>query len=134
MKYEEITLVPDAIHNRADPRHYMTIKASQKFWLAKIEEHVLAKSHTAIELKEVGLDIYPPVIYFPPNDVVTTLLKKNKKNTFCPLKGSTYYLDFFSNQTKISDVAWVYEITITEASKIQNMFAFDTSKVSLIYH
>ena len=134
MKYEEITLVPDAIHNRADPRHYMTIKTSQKFWLAKIEEHVLAKSHTAIELKEVGLDIYPPVIYFPSKDVMTTHLKKNKKNTFCPLKGSTYYLDFFSNQTKISDVAWVYEITITEASKIQNMFAFDTSKVSLIYH
>ena len=134
MKYEAITLVPDAIHNRADPRHYMTIKASQKFWLAKIEEHVLAKSHTAIELKEVGLDIYPPVIYFPLKDVVTTHLKKNKKSTFCPLKGSTYYLDLFTNQSKIKDVAWVYETTIAEASEIKNMIAFDTSKVSLISH
>ena len=134
MKYKTITLVADAIHNEAEPRHYMTIKESPKFWLAKIEEHVIAKSHNAIELKEVGLDIYPTVIYFPSKDVVTTHLKKNKKNTFCPLKGSTYYLDFFWNQTKINDVAWVYETTIAEASRIQNMIAFDTSKVSVIYH
>ena len=134
MNHEEITLVADAIHNRAEPRHYMTIKESPKFWLAKIEEHVLAKSHAAIELKEVGLDIYPPVIYFPFKDVVSTHLKKNEKNTFCPLKGSTYYLDFFSDQRKIKDLAWVYETTIAEANKIQNMVAFDTSKVSLIYH
>ena len=80
MKHEGITLVADAIHNQAEPRHYMTIKESPKFWLAKIEEQILAKSHTAIELKEVGLDIYPPVIYFPLKDVVTTHLKKNKKS------------------------------------------------------
>tara|TARA_Y100001968_G_C19268155_1_gene672770 strand:+ start:337 stop:741 length:405 start_codon:yes stop_codon:yes gene_type:complete len=134
MKHEGITLVADAIHNQAEPRHYMTIKESPKFWLAKIEEHVLAKSHTAIELKEVGLDIYPPVIYFPLKDVVTTRLRKNKKNTFCPLKGSTYYLDLLSSQTKINNVAWVYETTIADASKIKNMMAFDTSKVSLISH
>ena len=134
MKHEGITLVADAIHNQAEPRHYMTIKESPKFWLAKIEEQILAKSHTAIELKEVGLDIYPPVIYFPLKDVVTTHLKKNKKSTFCPLKGSTYYLDLFTNQSKIKDVAWVYETTIAEASEIKNMIAFDTSKVNLISH
>ena len=133
MKYDEITLVAGAIHNRKEPRHYMTIRKNQKLWSAEIEGHTIARSQSTLEVKEVGLEIYSPVIYFPLEDVDSARLKRNAKSTFCPLKGSTYYLDFISHQFEVTNVAWVYKTTISEANRIENMMAFDTAKVRLLH-
>ena len=131
-KYKEITLVAGAIHNPDEPRHYMTITDSPQLWRAKIENYTLAESSAALELKEVGSHIYSPVIYFPFDNVKMEYLRKNKKSTFCPLKGSTYYLDFVVDKLSISDVAWVYKNAIPDSARIKNMVAFNAAKVDLM--
>ena len=130
-KNEKITLVKEAIHNPNEPRHYMTISKSNKTWYAKLGSRRLAESNRVLELREVGYSIYSSVIYFPSDCVDSNVLKKNKKNTHCPLKGTTCYFDLISSEVKVIDVAWTYENTISKAAIIKNMVAFDAKKIMI---
>jgi len=70
----EVTLVENAIHNPSEPRHFMRIGPADGRRIATIASHVIADSEAALVCKEVGRDIYGPVVYFPPADVDMALL------------------------------------------------------------
>lgn len=120
-----ITLVEGAIHNPADSRHFMRISRPDYLITAVVAGTELANSMNALKLKEVGFDIYDPVIYFPRADVEMGCLTKNKKSTHCPLKGDTEYFDATTAIGRIENAAWSYDRAIDIAKIIEGYIGFD---------
>jgi uncharacterized protein (DUF427 family) len=132
MDAEAPTLVKDALHNPADPRHFMRIAPVRHLVVASAAGVELARSTRALKLKEVGHDIYDPVVYFPRADVQLTHLRRSAKTTHCPIKGDTEYFDLDAAGTVVADVAWSYTSVLPLASAIRDHVAFDTRKVNVL--
>ena len=128
---EDVTLVRDATHNPAEPRHFMRVVPAGGARTATVDGTALARSDDAIVVKEVGLDLYDHVTYFPRDDVDMTALVRTDKTTHCPLKGDTEYFDVEIDGRTIADGAWSYVDTIEVAGVLRGLVAFDTSKVSV---
>ncbi|NNC81174.1 MAG: DUF427 domain-containing protein [Acidimicrobiales bacterium] len=132
---EAVTLVKNAVHNPNEPRHFMRIVPAGHR-TASLNGHTVADSPNAVLVKEVGLDIYDPVVYFPRDGVDMSALVKIDKSTHCPLKGDTEYFDIEVNGQRVSETAWSYVDLIDcdqeEAlSELKSLIAFDTSKVTV---
>lgn len=128
---EDITLVRNAIHNPAEPRHFMRIVAADGERAAMVGDVSLARSAEARVVKEVGLDLYDHVVYFPRADVDMDVLVRTDKTTHCPLKGDTEYFDAVVDGERIADAAWSYTETIEVAGELRDLVAFDTTKVAV---
>lgn len=92
----------------------------------------IARSTNAIKVKEVGFDIYDPVIYFPRTDVEMEYLTKNKKSTHCPLKGDTEYFDATVAIGRIESAAWSYDRAIDVAKEIEGYIGFDVRHTVIV--
>lgn len=128
------TLVRNAIHNPSEPRHFMRIAEPEHEITARVGELVVARSRRTRKVKEVGLDVYDPVHYFPREDVDMARLERNDRSTHCPLKGDTEYFDLVVGEDRIENAAWCYVQTIEEASALQDRIAFDAGRVQIIEH
>ena len=128
---DAITLVQGAIHNPAEPRHFMRVVALEHVAVATIGAIEIARSSRALKVKEVGHDIYDPVLYFPRADVAMALLVRTSRSTHCPLKGDTAYFDVTAGASPVVAAAWSYESTIPRAAALQDYIAFDTRRVAV---
>lgn len=131
---EDITLVRDAIHNPAEPRHFMRLAYPAHLVTASIRGIEIARTKRAIKLKEVGRDIYEPVIYFPRADVDMGSLRRVEKSTHCPLKGDAEYFEIQLDDEAATEVAWSYDRTLAFADAIKNYIAFFPRFVQVIEH
>ena len=129
--HESVTMVKSGIHNPAEPRHFMRVVECTNTITACLGDVEVARSNQALKVKEVGFDIYDPVIYFPRGDVNMSLLHKNDKTTHCPLKGDTEYFDFKSGDQTQENLAWSYDRTIEIAAVLQDYIGFDTRFVQV---
>ena len=129
--HPDITLVKDTIHNPAEPRHFMRVAPAPGQRQATVGDHSLAQSAEAVVVKEVGLDLYDHVTYFPRADVNMDALVKIDKTTHCPLKGDTEYFDVLVDGERVPEAAWSYVETIEEAAELRDLIAFDGSKVTV---
>ena len=129
---DTVTLVHDAIHNPTEPRHFMRIIELKHVVTAAIGGTEIARSDRALKVKEVGRDIYDPVVYFPRADVAMQLLRRIDKSTHCPLKGDTAYFDADLNGTRVPEVGWSYEHTIAIAAALRDYIAFDRRRVHIV--
>lgn len=127
-----LTLVRDAIHNPAEPRHFMRLARPAHRVTASLGGVELANTTRAIKLKEVASDIYDPVLYFPREDVAMDRLVRLEKSTHCPLKGDTEYFDAVVDGRRVDEVAWSYDRTLPIAAAIKDYVAFDTRKVQVV--
>ena len=126
----DITLVENAHHNPDEPRHFMRIVPSRTVQTASIEGKALANSSSALVVKEVGRDVYDPVVYFPRDDVAMDLLERIDKTTHCPLKGNTEYFDLVIDGQRTEAAAWSYVGEMVQrGEEIRDLVAFDTSRV-----
>ena len=125
----DITLVEDAHHNPAEPRHFMRITPARARQLAMAGDVAVADSEAALVVKEVGRDIYDAVVYFPRSDVAMDALERIDKTTHCPLKGDTEYFDVVIEGERVPEAAWSYVETIDVATDLRGLVAFDTTKV-----
>ncbi|MGR8920074.1 MAG: DUF427 domain-containing protein [Gammaproteobacteria bacterium] len=130
----DVTLVKGAIHNPADARHFMRIAEPAYEVTASLDGLELARSRRALKLKEVGYDVYDPVIYFPREDVDMSRLEKTGKTTHCPLKGDTEYFDGVTDAGRVAELAWSYDRTLDFAAQIEGYVAFDSRKVTVVEH
>lgn len=130
----DITLVRDAIHNPAEPRHFMRLARPAYAISASIGGVEIARSMRAIKLKEVGRDIYDPAIYFPREDVDMSKLVSIEKSSHCPLKGAAEYFDASIAGQHIAEVGWSYDRTIAIADAIKAYVAFYPQRVQIIEH
>lgn len=127
----DVTLVKGAIHNPDEPRHFMRIVPAATRHTARVGDQVLADSTEAVVVKEVGRDIYDPVVYFPRADVEMGLLSVIDKSTFCPLKGHTEYFDFTpTTGDSVGEVAWSYTEMVA-GHELLELVAFDSAKVTI---
>ena len=129
-----VTMVKDAIHNPADIRHYMRVARPEYTITATVNGTELARSSQALKLKEVGYDVYDPVIYFPRADVKMDRLEKNEKSTHCPLKGDTEYFDAVTDDGTVENAAWSYDRAIEIAKEIENYVGFDVRYAQIVEH
>lgn len=128
---ESVTLVRNAIHNPAEPRHFMRVVPAGAERSAWIGDVLLARSADALVVKEAGLDLYDHVTYFPRAEVNMDALVRIDKTTHCPLKGDTEYFDITVDGEQISEGAWSYVTTIEVAAMLRELVAFDNSKVTV---
>jgi len=128
---EDVTLVRNAIHNPADPRHFMRVVPAGGTRTANANGSEIARSDHALVVKEVGRDVYDHVVYFPRADVDQAALASIDKTTHCPLKGDTEYFDVVVGEDRLTEAAWSYTDTIDVAEVLNGLIAFDASKVSI---
>ncbi|MGI9606532.1 MAG: DUF427 domain-containing protein [Acidimicrobiales bacterium] len=126
----DVTLVDGAIHNPADPRHFMTVTPVGARRVATIDGHVIADSNGALVCKEVGFGIYDPVVYFPREDIEADKLVTIDKTTHCPLKGDTEYFDVVIDNDRHDEAAWSYVELITD-NPLLGLVAFDTRRIDI---
>lgn len=98
---------------------------------AEVAGFSVARSSDALIVKEVGMDLYDHVTYFPRDGVDMDALVQIDKTTYCPLKGNTAYFDIVAGGERIAEAAWSYVDTIDEAAELRDLIAFDTAKVTV---
>ncbi|PPR79135.1 MAG: hypothetical protein CFH01_00575 [Alphaproteobacteria bacterium MarineAlpha2_Bin1] len=108
----------------------IVLEKTQK-WIRGIVFHemILSSKNSFILLEDGHL----PTYYFPKDDIKMNLLFKNKKTTFCPLKGEATYWDFRCKDGNISDIAWSYECPIEGQKEITGLIAFYWNKLDKWY-
>lgn len=83
--------------------------------------HEIADSDGVLVLKEAD---YPPVFYFPRDDVEMEAMRKTDKVTHCPYKGDASYFTIYRDQKIIDNAAWSYEAPFDQMGIIAGHIAF----------
>ena len=126
------TLVSGAIHNPAEPLHFMRIKQIVRRVRISREGTVLAESTSALRLLEAGRDLYDPAVYTPLEDV-TASLRQKEQTTLFPLKGDAVYFDLLNadGTPALNDIAWSYSTPLPHAEILAGFISFYPDKVSI---
>lgn len=126
------TLVSGAIHNPAEPRHFMRVKQIARRVRISRKGTILAESTSALRLLEAGRDLYDPAIYIPRDDV-TASLRQTEQTTHCPLKGDAVYFDLLNadGTLALNDIAWSYATPLPHAEILAGFISFYPDKVSI---
>ncbi|MCT8161020.1 DUF427 domain-containing protein [Pseudoruegeria sp. SHC-113] len=107
---------------------YITIAPVPGTWVVRAGGAVLAETIGALELKEGD---YPPVIYFPRDDIAMAFLEKTDKTTVCPHKGTASYYAIHAKSGIIEEAGWSYEDPKPEVEAIREYLAFYPNKVTV---
>ena len=110
------------------PDHPITITPAPRQVRVRFQDHMLATSDRALVLKEAD---YPPVVYFPREDVEAAFLSKTTHTTECPYKGEASYYSLFMNGDLAENVAWSYESPYPAMEPIRGMLAFYPDRVAI---
>ena len=110
------------------PDHPITLSTDGPRMRVRYANHVIADSARAVRLSEAD---YPPVVYFPREDVETGFLSKTEKTTQCPYKGDATYYSAFINSDLLENVAWSYEDPYPAVEQIRGLIAFYSDRVEV---
>ena len=129
---EEVTLVSGAIHNPAEPRHFMVIKPVHRRVRVLFEGTVIAETTEALRLLEVGKDLYDPALYLP-REALKVPVRPSEHATYCPLKGDAGYLDVIGDEGKViaPNLAWTYAKPFSFAKAITDRVSFYADRVTM---
>ncbi|MGA8260053.1 MAG: DUF427 domain-containing protein [Arenicellales bacterium] len=116
------------VHAR-DPYKRIDVLDSARHVEVVVDGAKIADSHRPYILFETGL---PPRFYLPKLDVRMDLLEPTATRTACPYKGETaQYWTATANGQRHTDLAWCYEYTTPEASRIAGRVCFYDERVDL---
>jgi uncharacterized protein (DUF427 family) len=107
---------------------HITINKADGMWVVRAGGAILGESAHALELTEGH---YPPVIYFPRDDLAMAFLDKSATHSSCPFKGEASYFSFSGEGGVIRDVGWSYETPKAGVEAIAGHIAFYTNKVAV---
>lgn len=111
---------------------HIRIRKAPGKWSVRSGGAVLGESSNALELSEGD---YPPVIYFPRDDIAMAFLDKTDKTTHCPHKGDASHYSIVNKSTVTPNAAWSYENPHDGVAEIKDHLAFyvgDSIKVEQI--
>ena len=111
------------------PKHPITITPADRRWRVKFQGHVIADSGDALILKEAS---YPPVVYFPRDDVSMEFLSRTTHATHCPYKGDAAYYSLKVNGRSAENAVWTYEKPYPAVASIKDHLAFYPNRVDRI--
>jgi uncharacterized protein (DUF427 family) len=104
-----------------DESHPITITRAPNTVRVLFEGHEIADSDDVLILKEAS---YPPVYYFPRDDVQMLFLRRTDKVTHCPYKGDASYFTIYRDAQVIENAVWSYEDPFPAVGQIGNRVAF----------
>lgn len=110
------------------PDHPITITAADRRWRVKFQGHVIADSAGALVLQEAS---YPPVVYFPRDDVSMEYLTRTDHATHCPYKGDAAYYTLAMDGHIVENGVWTYEAPFPAMSLIDGRLAFYPNEVEI---
>lgn len=100
---------------------HITIRKAEGIWTVRAGGAVLGESTNALELVEGD---YPPVIYFPREDIAMAFLDTSDKSSHCPHKGDASYFSVVTKSRTLENVVWSYENPHEEVARIRDHLAF----------
>ena len=103
---------------------YITIRKVPGKWSVRAGGAVLGETANALELIEGD---YPPVIYFPREDIATAFLDESDHTTHCPHKGDASYFSIVTKSTTLKNAVWSYENPKEGVERIKDHLAFVVS-------
>jgi uncharacterized protein (DUF427 family) len=104
-----------------DENHPITLERERARVQVLFEGHEIADSGDVLVLTEAG---YPPVRYFPREDVQMMFLRRTDKITHCPYKGDASYFTIYRDRQIIENAAWSYEDPFPAVGGIGGRIAF----------
>ncbi len=104
---------------------HIKIRKAEGTWVVRAGGAVLAESRNALELTEGD---YPPVIYFPREDIAMAFLDATDKSSHCPFKGDASYFSIAAKSQVMENAAWSYEAPIEGMERIKDHIAFYTGR------
>ena len=125
----DVPLVPDMIHRPDAPRHMMRARKLDRPVRIERDGQVLAETTRAVQVQEIGRDVYDPVYYLPMDDV-SVELRATDKSTHCPLKGDTTYYDLADGSGEA--IAWAYTKPLPFSEELRDLVAFDAAQVTTV--
>ena len=103
---------------------HIKIRETGGTWVVRAGGAVLGESDAALELAEGD---YPPVIYFPRDDIAMAFLERTDHASTCPHKGGASYFSIVTKSTVLKNAAWSYETPKDGVAAIKDHLAFYTS-------
>ena len=104
-----------------DESHPITLTRAPTTVRVLFEGHEIADSDDVLVLKEAS---YPPVYYFPRDDVRMVFLRRTDKVTHCPYKGDASYFTIYRDAQVIENAVWSYEDPFPAVGQIGGRVAF----------
>jgi uncharacterized protein (DUF427 family) len=118
---EQFRLVGENRMKIPDETHPITLERERAHLQVLFEGHEIADSRDVVVLTEAG---YPPVRYFPREDVRMIFLRRTDKVTHCPYKGDASYYTIYRDRQIIENAAWSYEDPFAAVGGIGGRIAF----------
>lgn len=110
------------------PDHPITLTPAERRWRVKFQGHVIADSGDALILQEAS---YPPVVYFPRDDVSMEYLSRTGHATHCPYKGDAAYYTLQMDGHFAENAVWTYESPFPAMDLIAGRLAFYPNEVEI---
>ncbi len=110
------------------PDHPITLTPAPRRWRALYQGHVIADTDDALILQEAT---YPPVVYFPREDVGMEYMSRTERSTNCPYKGDASYYTVLMNGHIAENAVWSYENPYSAMDLIAGRLAFYTDRVEV---
>ncbi|RAK60036.1 DUF427 domain-containing protein [Phenylobacterium hankyongense] len=110
------------------PDHPITLKTAKKRWRAFFNGHVIADTNDALILQEAN---YPPVVYFPREDVAMEYMARTDRTTHCPYKGDAAYYTLVMDGKIAENAVWTYEEPFESMDPITARLAFYADQVEV---
>lgn len=107
---------------------HIHIRRAEGTWTVRAGGAVIGETKRALELSEGS---YPPVIYFPREDIAMALLDPSGQISVCPHKGQAEYFTIAAKNGPIPDAAWSYPTPIPAAAAIAGHLAFYPDKATV---
>ena len=104
-----------------DESHPITLERAPTVVRVLFKGHEIADSDDVLVLREAN---YPPVYYFPRDDVRTPFLRRTDKVTHCPYKGDAHYFTIYRDAEVIENAVWTYGTPFPSVEPIANRLAF----------
>lgn len=100
--------------------HIEIRKAAGK-WCIRAGGAILGESRNVLEMREGD---YPPVIYFPRDDIAMAFLDRTDHASHCPHKGDASHYSIVTKSTVLENAAWSYEDPKPGVAVIKAYLAF----------
>ena len=110
------------------PDHPITIEPSRRRVRATFANHVIADTDDAVVLREAS---YPPVYYFPMQDVEMSFLGRTDHSSHCPYKGDANYWSISMDGSIAENAVWAYEDPFPSVFAIRGRVAFYPDRVDV---
>lgn len=115
-----------------DPSHRAKISMAGEPYAAKVDDVVVAQSdHAMILQEEKAGKTYPPVVYFPREDIAADSLQPTDHHTRCPIKGEASYFTVKVDGKTLDNAAWTYPTPLPQAAAVKDYVAFYPDKVTV---